>query len=140
MLRGIGRSGSKLLHRAVRGTPPYLKYVEDNFLSQVLSEPTRKGALLDLLFVNREGLMGDVMVGGCLGHSDHERIESKIFGVMRKKVSRVATLDFRRANFKLFRELVSRVSWESAFEGLGVHECWSVFKNHLLKAQEKEIV
>ncbi|KAK4810895.1 hypothetical protein QYF61_013303 [Mycteria americana] len=40
-----------------------LKFVEDdNFLSQVLSEPTRKGAFLDLLFVNREGLVGDVMV------------------------------------------------------------------------------
>ncbi|PKU28826.1 rna-directed dna polymerase from mobile element jockey-like [Limosa lapponica baueri] len=33
-----------------------LKFVEDNFLSQVLSEATRKDALLGLLFVNREGL------------------------------------------------------------------------------------
>ncbi|KAK4810529.1 hypothetical protein QYF61_004492 [Mycteria americana] len=40
----------------------FLKFVEDNFLTQVLSEPTRKDALLDLLFVNREGLVGDVMV------------------------------------------------------------------------------
>ena len=79
------------------------------------------------------------MVGGCLGHSDHERIESKIFRVMRTKDSRVATLDFGRANFKLFRELLSSVPWESALEGLGVHECSSVFKNHLLKAQEQAI-
>ncbi|GAB0175572.1 mitochondrial enolase superfamily member 1 [Grus japonensis] len=27
---------------------------------------------MDVFFVNREGLVGDVMVGGCLGHSDHE--------------------------------------------------------------------
>ena len=52
--------------------------------------------------------------------------------VMRKKDSRVATLDFRRASFNLFRELFSRVPWESVFEGLEVHKCWSVFKNHLL--------
>ncbi|XP_040977464.1 uncharacterized protein LOC121232961 [Aquila chrysaetos chrysaetos] len=114
----------------------FLKSVGDNFLSQVLREPTRKDALLDLLFVNREGIVGDVLVGGCLGHSDHEMVEFKIFSVMRKQDSRVATLDFRRANFKLFRELLSRVPWESAFEGLGVHECWSVFKQHLLEAQE----
>jgi len=50
-------------------------FVGDNFLSQVLSEPARKDALLDLLFVNREGLVGDVMVGGCLGHSDREIVE-----------------------------------------------------------------
>ncbi|GAB0208399.1 mitochondrial enolase superfamily member 1 [Grus japonensis] len=117
----------------------FLKFVGDNFLSQVLSESTRKDALLDLLFVNREGLMGDVMVSDCLGHSAYEMVEFKIVSVVRKKDSRVPTLDFRRANFKLFRELFSRVPWESAFEGLGVHECWSVFKNHLLEAQEQAI-
>jgi len=58
---------------------------------------------------------------------------------MRKKHSRVATLDFRRANFKLFKELFRRVPWKSTFEGLGVHECWSVFKNDLLEAQEQAI-
>jgi len=35
----------------------FLELVEDNFLSQVLSEPSRKGPLLDLSFVDREGLM-----------------------------------------------------------------------------------
>ena len=106
---------------------------------QVLRDLTRNGGLLDLMFEKRDGLIGDVMIGGCLGHSDHEMVEFKIFSVMTKKVSRVATLDFRRANFKLFRKLVSSIPWESAFEGLGVHECWSVFKNHLLEAQEQAI-
>ena len=44
--------------------------VEENFLTQLVREPTTEGAPLDLLFVNREGLVGDVMVGGCLGHSE----------------------------------------------------------------------
>lgn len=112
----------------------FLKYVEDNFLSQVPSEPARKDALLDLLFVSREGLVGDVMVDGCLGRRDHKIVEFTIFGVMRKMVSRVDTLDFKRANFKLVSKLVSSVPWKSAFEGLGVCECWSVFKNHFSKA------
>ncbi|GAB0180200.1 hypothetical protein GRJ2_000485300 [Grus japonensis] len=38
----------------------FLECVEDNFLTQLVSELTREGALLDLLFVNREGLVGDV--------------------------------------------------------------------------------
>lgn len=45
------------------------EYVEDNFLMQVVREPTRGGALLDLLVTNREGL---VKVRSCLGQSDHE--------------------------------------------------------------------
>ena len=113
----------------------FLKIIGNNSLSQVRREPTRKDALLDLLFVNREGLVGNVMVGGCLGHSDHEITEFKIASVMRKKDSIVSTLDFRRAKFKLF----SRVPWDSAVEGSGVHECWSVFKKHLLEVQEQAI-
>lgn len=59
-----------------------------NFLTQGLREPSRKDALLDL-FVNTEGLMGDVMIGDCLGHIDHEMVEFKIFSVARNQVSRV---------------------------------------------------
>ena len=68
-------------------------------------------------------------VGGCLGQSDHEMVEFKISSVRIKMVSTVATLGFRRANFKLLRELLSSVPWESALECLGVHEIWSLFKN-----------
>lgn len=75
---------------------------------------------------------------GCLGPSYHELVEIKIFSVMREKDNRVVILDFRRANFKLFKELFSRVPWKS-FEGLGVHEFWLVFKSHLLEAEEQAI-
>lgn len=52
----------------------FLTSVGGNFLSQVLSEPARNDALQDLLFVNTEGLVGDVTVGCCLGSCDHEMI------------------------------------------------------------------
>ncbi|GAB0179913.1 hypothetical protein GRJ2_000456600 [Grus japonensis] len=61
----------------------FLECVEDNFLTQLVSEPTREGALLDLLFANREGLVGDVMVGGRLGHSSHEMM--RVFDSQRSK-------------------------------------------------------
>ena len=46
--------------------------MEDNFLTQLVSEPTRGGASLDLLFTNRAGLVGDVVFRGCLGLSNHD--------------------------------------------------------------------
>ncbi|KAK4832198.1 hypothetical protein QYF61_021031 [Mycteria americana] len=48
------------------------RVADDNFLTQLVSEPAREGAPLDLLFMNREGLVSHVMVGGHLGQSDHE--------------------------------------------------------------------
>lgn len=54
-----------------------MKIVGDNFYLQAFSEPGRQDALLD--FVIRKDL-GDVVVGGCLGHSDHETSnESSVF-------------------------------------------------------------
>ena len=41
----------------------FLECMEDNFLLQLVRDPTRGGALLDLLFTNREELVGDVDVG-----------------------------------------------------------------------------
>jgi len=43
-----------------------------DFLTQLVREPTRGGTSLDLLFTNREGLVGDVVVVGHLGLSNHE--------------------------------------------------------------------
>jgi len=56
----------------------FLEHVEDNFLTQLVSEPTKGGVLLDLLFTNTVGLVQDVVVGGCLELSDHEMIEFSV--------------------------------------------------------------
>ena len=87
----------------------FMKHLDDNFLVQVLTEPTRKGALLDLLLENREGLVGDVVIGGRLGHSDHEVVEFKIYGDRRKSATKTSSLDMGKADFRLLRELVSKV-------------------------------
>ena len=63
-----------------------------------------------------------------------------VFKILRqsKRVhSKLATLDFRRADFELFRELLGRVTWDKALEGRGAQESWSVFKDHLLQAQKQ---
>ncbi|KAK4815791.1 hypothetical protein QYF61_007231 [Mycteria americana] len=60
-------------------------------------------------------------------------------GIVRRGVSRTATLDFQRADFGLFRRLVERVPWEAALKGKGVQEGWTFFKEEVLKAQEQAV-
>ncbi|PKU36060.1 adaptin ear-binding coat-associated protein 1 [Limosa lapponica baueri] len=117
----------------------FLECVGDNFLTQLVREPTREGALQDLLFVNRERLMGDVMVGGHLGYSDQEMIEFLIFREARRGVSRTAIMDFWRAHFGLFKSLLDRVPWEAALKGKGVQEGWMFFREEVLKVQQQAI-
>ena len=68
----------------------------DSFLTQLVREPKRGGAPQDLLFTNREGLVGDVVVGSCLGQSDHKMVEFSILGEVRTGISKTAVLDFCR--------------------------------------------
>ncbi|PKU31506.1 rna-directed dna polymerase from mobile element jockey-like [Limosa lapponica baueri] len=106
----------------------FLQCIDDNFLTQMLEEPTRRDALLDLVLTNKEGLVEDVKVGGSLGCSDHEKMEFRIVGTMHK-TSRTETLDFRRANFDLFKKLLGETSWDRALEGREAPESWSIFKH-----------
>ncbi|KFV01565.1 hypothetical protein N340_02895, partial [Tauraco erythrolophus] len=46
-------------------------------------------------------------------------------------------LDFRRADFGLFRDLLGRVQCNEALEGKGAQGSWLIFKDHLLQAQER---
>ena len=106
-------------------------------MMQLVREPTRGAAPLDLLFTNREGLVGGVEVGGCLGQSDHDMVEFSILGGVRRGNSKTATLDFWRVDLELFRSLVGGVSWDSVLESKGVQDGWSLFKKKVLKVQEQ---
>lgn len=48
--------------------------------TQLVRESAKESALLNLLFANREGLVGDVIAGGCLGHSNHEMVDFSLVG------------------------------------------------------------
>ncbi|GAB0195100.1 hypothetical protein GRJ2_001975300 [Grus japonensis] len=97
----------------------FLECVDDNFLLQVTEEPMRRGAMLDFILTNKEGLEGDVKLKGSLGCSDHKMVE------------------FRRVDFGLFRDLLGRIPWDKALEGRGAQDSWLIFKGHLLQAQER---
>ena len=48
----------------------FINIIKDNFLKQILSEPTREDSILDYLVSNME-------IGGTLGSSDHQEIRFK---------------------------------------------------------------
>ncbi|GAB0179532.1 hypothetical protein GRJ2_000418500 [Grus japonensis] len=115
----------------------FLECIDDNFLLQVTEEPRRRGAMLDLVLTNKEGLVGDVKLKGSLGSSDDETVEFRILRAARRALSKLTTLDFSRADFGLFRDLLGRIPWDKALEGRGAQDSWLIFKGHLLQARER---
>ena len=79
----------------------------------------RRGVLLDPVLTNKEGLVGDVKVGSSLGCSDHKMVEFRILRGRSRAISRITTLDFRRATFSLFKDLLGRIPWIKVLEGKG---------------------
>jgi len=51
----------------------------------------------------------------------------------------VRTLNFRRANFQLFKEIVRRTPWETVLRDRGTEQSWQVFKYVFQGAQELSI-
>lgn len=80
--------------------------------------------------------MGNVNLKDSVGCSDHKMVEFKILRAMRKMHSKLAALNFRRAEMTLFRDVTGRVPWDKALEGRGAQESWLIFKDHILQAQD----
>jgi len=89
-----------------------LESTDDNFLDQVLDRPTRGEAVLDFLLTSAKEIIKGIKVGGSLGCSDCALVEFVISRNVDLAKSGVRTLNFRRANFKLFKELLAEISWD----------------------------
>ncbi|GAB0185133.1 zinc finger protein 777-like [Grus japonensis] len=74
--------------------------------NSVTEEPMRRGAVLDLVVTNKEGLVENVKLKGSLSCSDPEMVEFKILRAARRVHSKLTGLDFRRADLGLFRNLL----------------------------------
>jgi len=75
--------------------------------------------MLDVVLTNKEGLTGSVKLKSSLGCSDQETVEFKIRRAARRVHSKLTTLDFRRAYFGVFRDLLGRVTRHKPLEGRG---------------------
>jgi len=113
--------------------------IEDNCLSQVIDSPTREDAILDLPVTNASEIIRDIKTGGSLGCSDHALVEFTVLRDMGQEKSKVRTWNFRKANFLLFKELVSRTPWETALRHKGAAQSQQIFKATFYKAQQLSI-
>ncbi|KAK4818274.1 hypothetical protein QYF61_009992 [Mycteria americana] len=113
-----------------------LECTEDNFLSQVIDTPTQGDAIL---VTNASELIGDIRIGSSPGYSDHALVEFTVLRDMGQAKSKVRTLNFRKANFQLFKELVNRTPWETALRDKGAEQSWQIFKDTFHTAQELSI-
>lgn len=100
----------------------------------------KEDAMQDLIFTSKEELVGNLKVRSGLGCSDLEMVDFRILRGRVKANSRITILEFRRAYFGLFRDLLEMIPWDIVLERREIQETWIIFKNDLLQAQQCSIV
>lgn len=91
--------------------------------------------MLDLILATKEGLVGNVKLKGRLDCSHHEMVKFCTQRAVRRQHSKLTTVDFGRADFAFFRDLLRRVPQDKALKGRGAQERL-IFKDHFLHPQE----
>jgi len=101
----------------------------------VIGNPAQGDAILDLMLTNASELISGIKTGGSLGCSDHLLVELTALRDVGMVRSIVRTLNFRKANVQIFKELVSRTPWETVLRGRGAEQSWQTFKDAFLRVQ-----
>lgn len=89
--------------------------------------------MLDPVLTNKEEL-ANVKLKGSLSCSDHEAADFKDLGTVRS-LGRACTLDYKRADFGIFKDILSRVPWSRTVEGKAAQKSWMILKSCLLQVQ-----
>jgi len=116
-----------------------LAYIEDNCLSQVVDSSTKVDAILDLMVTSATEYISNVKIGGSLGCSDRTLVEFTLLRDMGKARSVVRTLNFRKPNFQLFKDLVRRMPLETVLSGKGAEQSLQFFKDAFHRAQKPSV-
>ena len=104
----------------------FVNCVEEGFLTQHVTEGTRKGSILDLVITSEPDMIDAVTVLDNFGNSDHNVLEWTVQHSTSKSVSRHPVRDYSRANFPAIRRELMTVDWCQVLQG-DANEKWQAF-------------
>ena len=114
--------------------------IQDYFLYQLISEPTRDGNILDLVLATAPELILGVQVCERLGNSDHDSVEFKIkLKFSKAKLGARMVYDYGKANWIGLKEDFERVPWDCIYLTSDIDDIWGSWKTLFFKTVEQNI-
>ena len=106
------------------------QFVRDNFLYQLVSDPTRQDNILDLVFTNCPDLVVNTEVVDNLPSTDHDAIHFNlnILSTPQEPCSR-SLYNYKKANLVLLNKTLSHIPWNLIEQCDTVEESWMLFKD-----------
>ncbi|MGK2860350.1 MAG: endonuclease/exonuclease/phosphatase family protein [Chitinophagaceae bacterium] len=116
---------------------PFIECINDNFLSQLVEEPTRGSNYLDLLFCSECSLIENVIVGEPFETSDHQVIRFNLVGKRVLSVQVKKYFNYFKADYDAIRFYARSRNWESTLGNSNVDEIWQALKMDLVDIRNK---
>jgi hypothetical protein len=112
----------------------FVDLTQDCFLSQLVDKPTRGDNILDLVLTTNEALVEDVHITEPIGGSDHNTVTFSM--CIQPQVVNWETeyLNYKCADFKSMRSLLSNSDWAKLFEDKHIDQMWNIFYEVLQSA------
>ncbi|MBN3308567.1 PKH4B protein, partial [Amia calva] len=113
-----------------------LEMVNNCFLTQFVTEPTRECACIDLIFSNDQDRVRGTLVREPMANCDHNMVSFEAYFQKTRTKSKTMIYNFRQANLEGMRRHLDKLDW-STLDTESVENGWLYFQNILLEAQEK---
>jgi len=120
---------------------PFIENIGNNFLFQLVDEPTRDQNFLDLILSSDDSLVQKLEVGEPFESSDHQVIR---FNLICKKIAsgvNIRRFDYFKADYNEIRKYAESLNWDdiSKFDNKNVDEIWTQIKTDILEIRDKFI-
>ena len=109
--------------------------------SQLIDEPTRQDAILDLVISNRPESIKNIQILNGIGSSDHNIVSLKLTCKVTRPYQRPKQIfDYKNANWDKFRLELSNIPWDAILnDNDTMEEVWLNWKSAFFKAVENNV-
>lgn len=122
---------------SIEDSHPFIECMSNNFLTQLVDEPTRERNYLDLVLCSDPSLVEDIVVGEPFETSDHQMIT---FSLVINEFSRTNTKHFYnyfKADYDEIRKYAGAKLWGEDVSGITPDEFWTKLQRDLIELRNK---
>ena len=121
----------------------FIECLRDNYLSQLISEPTRyregqRANILDLFIIDKSEIVSKVTYSSSLGASDHNCFLVELNCSLLEVDSETIKRNFYRGNYDSMRVDLQNVDW-GCIDSMNVEDSWNFFINKINNGIEKHV-
>src|ERR1044071_6800536 len=110
---------------------PLINCINDNFMHQLVIEPSRNEDFLDLIFSSDENIIENVVIRVTFGTSDHNIIDFKLLISKIRKDKDFKNFSFHRDNYHDIVEAAFHEDWDNIVLD-NVNDIWLSIKSDIL--------